>query len=183
MNNFLDKKFLVCITSIFLIFLFLVAVEELRFDSRSDFYYFEIEGYDPTELFRGHYIDLNFVDLNSQRVKDLHNSTYLMGSFFYTIFEVREENGLNVLYVDYFLKDIEGNQDKIYAHTQRNFDRISLIHFDNHYFKEKDRAKEIENILRDRNSKFYLKVLYDRGDFRKLEIVQINQNNQRIVIG
>ena len=183
MNNFLDKKFLICITSIFLIFLFLVINEELRFDSRSDFYYFEIEGYDPTELFRGHYIDLNFVDLNSQRVKDLHNSTDIISSSFYTIFEVREENGLNVLYVDYFLEDIEEESDKIYVSMQDNRGDLKSYDLNNYYFKEKDRAKDIEDILRDRNSKFYLKVLYNNGEFRKLEIIQIKENGEKVIIG
>ena len=183
MNRFLDKKFLICVASIFLIFLFLVISEELRFDSRSDFYYFEIEGYDPTELFRGHYIDLNFVDLNSQRVKDLYNSTSFMGYYFYTVFKVQEENGLTVLYVDYFSEYIEEESDKIYVSMQENRGNLKSYDLDNYYFKEKDRAKDIEDILRDRNSKFYLKVLYNNGNFRKLEIIQINDNGGKIIIG
>jgi uncharacterized membrane-anchored protein len=178
-------KGLFLISYVFTILFGIILYEELRFSDRDDFLYFEIQGYDPKEIFRGSYVKLIHTDKNSKRVHNLYSIVENSKKFnkyqsLIVNFEIEEKNNINVLkIVDFSLKK---NTTKIHTKIRANSKYFNFHYNLNSWYKETERAKEVERILTDRNSKFYLKTQYNDGKFRILDLLQIKKNGEKIII-
>ncbi len=165
MNNFSTRKLLIYIVAIVVLFAVPIAIVVINTDTLKDGneFLFKVAAFDPTDMFRGNYLSINFDEERAEIAFELdeEDKHYSRNKMYVTI----EKNKEGFAYFDKaYLEEPKETQD--YYETEgyywSNSDQVR-INTPTRYYMNEDKSQLAEDLYAQNINNTYVKVRVKNG--------------------